>query len=145
MEKEQLIKLLHTYVETYGELPQYPGKPKSKWSASNGYTGIKLILKHFSSDISSTDGLATKCKLCCSNYQKEHSYIYSNAKARRRSQIISTISNIEIQKIKEFYKNCPPGHHVDHIVPLSKGGTHTLDNLQYLTAYENLSKGDKIL
>ena len=33
--------------------------------------------------------------------------------------------------------------HVDHIIPLSKGGRHTYENLQILTAAENLSKGNK--
>lgn len=32
-------------------------------------------------------------------------------------------------------------HHVDHIVPISKGGEHTLSNLQVLSAYENQKKG----
>ena len=33
-------------------------------------------------------------------------------------------------------------HHVDHIVPLSKGGLHCQTNLQVLTARENIQKGD---
>ena len=36
-------------------------------------------------------------------------------------------------------------HHVDHIVPGSKGGLHHPDNLQILTASENCKKKDKIL
>ena len=35
-------------------------------------------------------------------------------------------------------------HHVDHIVPLSKGGLHCQNNLQVLTAKENLEKGDSL-
>ena len=34
-------------------------------------------------------------------------------------------------------------HHVDHIKPLAKGGIHHPDNLQVLTATENLKKSDK--
>jgi 5-methylcytosine-specific restriction endonuclease McrA len=48
------------------------------------------------------------------------------------------------EAIKEFYLNCPPGYDVDHIIPISKGGLHTLSNLQYLTASENRSKGNKL-
>ena len=47
--------------------------------------------------------------------------------------------------IRQFYVNCPDGHHVDHIHPLCKGGRHHISNLQYLSAQENWSKGGKIL
>lgn len=32
-------------------------------------------------------------------------------------------------------------HHIDHIVPIAAGGTHTKENLQVLTAKENITKG----
>ena len=34
--------------------------------------------------------------------------------------------------------------HVDHIVPLSKGGPHVFENLQILPAIENLRKGARV-
>jgi hypothetical protein len=48
--------------------------------------------------------------------------------------------------IAEFYRNCPDGHHVDHIVPLrgkNVSGLHILENLQYLPARDNMSKGNR--
>jgi len=51
--------------------------------------------------------------------------------------------NADINKINEIYRNCPPGYEVDHIIPLSKGGKHHEDNLQYLTIKENRSKNNR--
>lgn len=31
---------------------------------------------------------------------------------------------------------------IDHIIPLSRGGTSKIDNLQILTVFENLAKRD---
>ena len=38
---------------------------------------------------------------------------------------------------------CGEAFHIDHIKPISKGGLHSFDNLQILTAADNLSKGNK--
>jgi len=69
-----------------------------------------------------------------------------NAK-RRASLLQQTPKWANLKEIEEFYKNCPKGYHVDHVIPL-KGknvrGLHTLDNLQYLPAKENLRKYNKV-
>ena len=52
----------------------------------------------------------------------------------------------DINIIKEIYQKCPSEHHVDHIIPLSGklvSGLHVQNNLQYLPAFDNLSKGNK--
>lgn len=69
------------------------------------------------------------------------------AKAQRRSMLLQqTPKWADLKAIEEFYKNCPEGHHVDHVIPL-KGknvrGLHVLDNLQYLPALENIRKNNK--
>ena len=47
--------------------------------------------------------------------------------------------------IEQLYLKCPDGYEIDHIIPISKGGLHHPDNLQYLTMVENRSKRDKII
>lgn len=67
--------------------------------------------------------------------------VSANYRANLRNQ---TPVDADRKAIKEFYANCPEGYEVDHIIPISKGGLHTLENLQYLTIKENRSKSNKI-
>ena len=78
-------------------------------------------------------------------YQQKRATV-NEANARYRARLKNQIVEGEdLTLIKEFYKNCPPGYEVDHIIPLSKGGLHTISNLQYLTVSENRKKSNKIL
>lgn len=63
---------------------------------------------------------------------------------RREKELIATLTPEEFKEIKRFYMNRPAGCHVDHIIPISKGGLHVLSNLQYLSAEENRAKSDSL-
>jgi 5-methylcytosine-specific restriction endonuclease McrA len=68
--------------------------------------------------------------------------VSANYRAKVRDQ---TPPDADRAAIKEFYNNCPLGYEVDHIIPISKGGLHILENLQYLTIQENRQKSNKIV
>lgn len=64
---------------------------------------------------------------------------------RRAAKLHRTPPWSETAAIKDFYANCPDGHHVDHIIPLqgeTVSGLHVLQNLRYLPAKENLVKSN---
>ncbi len=66
-------------------------------------------------------------------------------KARKLQATPKWLPRDQIEEIKQIYINRPDGFHVDHIYPL-KGvgscGLHVPWNLQYLTAKENITKGN---
>jgi len=66
---------------------------------------------------------------------------------RRAKQLNATPPWVDMEEIRKIYINCPPGYHVDHIIPLNHplmSGLHVPWNLQYLTALENIRKNNKI-
>ena len=74
-----------------------------------------------------------------------------NARAKRRASIIGELTPGLIPKLLESQKwtcivcqkDLRLGYHVDHIVPVSKGGQNVDDNVQLLCPKCNLSKGNK--
>ena len=71
-----------------------------------------------------------------------HNEAYARYMSRRKFQ---TPADEDIKALQEFYAKCPDGYEVDHIIPISKGGLHSLSNLQYLPRLENRKKSNKIL
>jgi len=67
----------------------------------------------------------------------------SRKRNRMRLDAWKDLTEEELEMTREFYRKRPLGYVVDHIIPLSKGGKHTVDNLQYLTSEQNSRKGNK--
>jgi 5-methylcytosine-specific restriction endonuclease McrA len=80
------------------------------------------------------------------NMDKARSYVL-----KRRGLIKSTAKQISIKEINKLYssscKYCGSNDkiEIDHIVPLSKGGRHSIGNLAPACRKCNASKGDKFL
>lgn len=124
-----------------------------------------LDYSYFGIDSNTPYGTATYCKECTAirnkyyydnnketyhkPYINEHRSEYNARNAFRRSRKISaTPSWATLALIKDIYKYCPEGCHVDHKVPLQGDnvcGLHVENNLQYLSIEENLAKGNKLL
>lgn len=125
---------------------------------SNCETYLKR--EFFNKDSSTSDGIANICKSCREvtrdkeyhvNYTRQHylnnkEYYTAKAAKYRANKLQRLPLWADLRAIEEFYFNCPIGYHVDHIYPLngeSVSGLHVLNNLQYLTAEDNLKKGNK--
>lgn len=106
-----------------------------------------LELQEFHSNKSTPTGAQSMCKSCISTYRLENvDTTYYNAK-RRAEEKQAIPPWADLNKIKEIYKNCPTGYHVDHIYPLNAKdscGLHVENNLQYLSAKENMQKGNRV-
>lgn len=88
------------------------------------------------------------CAARMKKWQKENPRICAHHANLRKARLLqATPSWVDLNEIKEIYKRCPEGFHVDHIFPLVSEhlcGLHVPWNLQYLPASENMAKGNKV-
>lgn len=102
-------------------------EPKNVWIRNNHDKFKKLQKKYFDSE--------------------KGQYAISKRESNRRNKFETAKEGItweEKKLIGRFYINCPKDYEVDHIIPVSKDGKHTLSNLQYLTKEENRRKSAKL-
>ena len=91
------------------------------------------------------------CKICYKEeskkyYETHKEEAFARSALRRALKLQRTPEWVNLEEIKKIYKKCPIGYHVDHIIPLEGelvSGLHIAENLQYLTAHDNLAKSNK--
>ncbi len=90
-------------------------------------------------------------------YREEHrDYFYNKARERKLSQEAVSDGTVTLE-LEQFlfdeqngkcaYCGCDlneSGKHLDHIIPIAKGGLHTANNVHWVCPTCNLSKGDKL-
>jgi hypothetical protein len=79
------------------------------------------------------------------NYLKFRKYQTAYTAGYRAYKKLATPKWANKKAIFDFYKNCPEGMEVDHIIPLNHPeicGLHVIENLQYLSRSENAIKNN---
>ena len=114
-------------------------------------------------DKSKKDGYCCWCKSCKKEYRQEHKVEktqykknnrdkYNAYNAKRKALKLNQIPpGTDLKEVAEIYKLAQMlsivlsiKMHVDHYIPLSRGGLHCPENLRIIPASENLQKGDKV-
>lgn len=108
---------------------------------------LELDSSNFHKNSGTLDGFNAYCCTCQNKLtavtSAERQAKYKASKLQRTPKWLTLEDYLEIE---DYYNKCPKGCHVDHIFPLQGdlvSGLHVINNLQYLSAKDNMSKSNK--
>jgi hypothetical protein len=141
--KEKIKEYQKEYdLKNLDKIKEYQKKYQNKYYLNNKDKAKKYYKEYYLKNID-------KAKKQNQEYNLKNPHIKNTTNAKRRAKKLNATPKFaDLRKIKEIYRNCPKGYHVDHIIPLNSKvvcGLHVEWNLQYLPARENIRKGNKLL
>jgi len=107
---------------------------------------LVLLKDNFFSNSRETTGVHCYCKACYYIKTNATKAAYNATRVAELSSRVPAWANRDL--IKDIYNNCPTGYHVDHIIPLRGklvSGLHVENNLQYLSAKDNILKSNSFI
>jgi 5-methylcytosine-specific restriction endonuclease McrA len=124
---------------------KYCGRPKRTFNCKQ--CGTEKLFKYTSTNQYCSHKCAQQASIVPKDeehYKRKRAIANEAWQRYHAKQRAQTPDNADLKLIQQIYENCPPGHEVDHIVPISKGGLHHQDNLQYLPWQTNRRKSNKL-
>ena len=142
--REKTKDAIKHYQKKYAEIEKQSIKEyQEKWRESN-----KLYTKEYNKKYKEEN--RQKIRALKKVYRDKYRGKMKAKKAKRTALKLKAtpkwLNKEDFKQIEDFYKNCPKGYEVDHIIPLrgkNINGLHVLWNLQYLTQEENRVKSNK--
>jgi hypothetical protein len=146
-------------IKAYRDTPEYKARAKARASTTEGRASSRLRQRKYAKTPKSK---ARYKRYRNSDHGRAARQAYEKSaegKAkkkrkdarRRKAESMIPLTQQERQQLiileqKRLHLTETTGivHHLDHILPLAKGGIHHPINLRIITAEENISKGDKV-
>ena len=119
-----------------------------KWRGTNREQYRKIDRKYRANNRERQRDLARKAR--ANNRERYRNYSRNRNARKRHNGGILTVNDIQLQYVAQdgmcFWCSSPveQTYHADHVIPLSRGGTNTPDNIVISCPFCNQSKSDKL-